>query len=300
MKYEKLLQLAISSPDFLCESGSHLYGMSTPTSDYDLRGFVFSPFPYLIGVRKFKCQELEGDTKIYSTKAFLKLVLKGDPLCSELFYADEKHIKECSKWGREILNLKDDIISNTIYGRIMGYSNNEWRKAMGVKIVSKTKKREKGSIISDIREIWKPTKEKMDEIVKILDSFDEKKIVSSVSGLGSKRKKDIEEFGFCRKSAAHSIRLIKQIIELMETGKITFPRPDKDILLGIRNGTYTKEEVEEIYTEAVCKAEKARDKSILPDKPNEKKVWEVYLELVVDILADTNDLKNIGRGHGTR
>jgi len=284
VKYEELLAEALKNPDFLCESGSHLYGMNTPESDHDLRGFVVPPYPYLIGVAEFKAAELEEDTKIYSLKYFLKLVLRGDPQSSELFFADKKHITNISPIGNQVLKLKDYLISNAIFGRIMGYSTGEWRKAMSIKLVPIKWKKEKQEAINDIRNLWHPDKETMDNIIKSLDSLDEMKVISSMAQLGAKRRADIERYGFCRKSAAHAIRLLKQLIELMETGNIIFPRPDAELLLDIRKGNYTKEELEEMHNDIVANAESARNRSILPDKPNEKKVWETYLELVMNVL----------------
>lgn len=289
MKYEELLAEALKNPDFLCESGSHLYGMNTPESDYDLRGFILPPISYLIGVTDFKAAELEGDVKIYSLKHFLKLVLKGDPQCSELFFADRKHIINISSIGEQILALKDDLISNAIYGRIMGYSTGEWRKAMAIKLVPTKWKKEKHEVINDIRNLWHPDKSTMDGIIKSLEDLDEMKVVSSMAQLGVRRKADIEKYGYCRKSAAHAIRLVKQLTELMLDGTMAFPRPDAKLLLDIRGGKYTKEQLGVIHDDVVASAEIARGKSVLPDKPNEKKVWKTYYTLVTHTIFSHKD-----------
>ena len=50
------------------------------------------------------------------------------------------------------------------------------------------------------------------------------------------RREIAEEFGFDLKFAAHGFRLAGQGAELLRTGRITFPRPDRDFLRAVRFG----------------------------------------------------------------
>jgi hypothetical protein len=56
----------------------------------------------------------------------------------------------------------------------------------------------------------------------------------------------VEKFAYDVKFAAHLIRLLTEGIEIMTTGRIQFPLQNRDLLLSIRNGGYTKEEVLEM------------------------------------------------------
>ena len=177
MKPEEALQECLLNPDILCISGSRLYGTNTPQSDHDIRGVVIPPFEYLLGVKSFECSELENedDYKIYSLKRFLQLALKGDPQCTEIFFTPKDKILKISKYGNEILDLKSEIISLNIYNRIMGYGYSEWRKAEGVKLEIQGRKPTEESVIQDIRNIFKPVKTDIDNVIEILFSKKEKK-----------------------------------------------------------------------------------------------------------------------------
>jgi uncharacterized protein len=44
--------------------------------------------------------------------------------------------------------------------------------------------------------------------------------------------------GYDIKAALHVIRLLNEGIELMRSGSITLPRPEKELLITIRTGNY--------------------------------------------------------------
>jgi len=289
MNAEKALQNAILNPDLLILSGSRLYGTNRPESDEDFRGFVIPPYEYLLGMKHFNDQDVEGaDHKVYNLQRFFDLIKTGDPQCSEALFCPENKIVRITDIGREVIKNRHLFISNKIYNRIMGYSYSEWRKAMAVKveIVGRTKTEE--DVILDIRNNFKPDKDGMDTILEILYQNREKKLIPSTRKLGEKRKKDLAKFGFCVSSAAHSLRLMGQLVELMTTGTITFPRPNSKELLGIRIGDYNRDEVKVMYDDLHAKAENARKKSVLPDVPEYKKIDQLYERLVLNKL-NTDD-----------
>jgi len=285
MKSEEALNISIENPIFSAVTGSRLYGTNREDSDYDSRGYIIPPFEYLINVKKFECREFsDKDHKIYSLKRYLDLALKGDPQSIELLYIPENKIINTSDIANEFISLRSDIISENIQNRLIGYAYSEWRKAMGQRMLMDKRTVNEDNVINDIRNIFAPNKENMDNIIEILMEDKERKVISSKMGLGAKRKKEFEEYGFGTSSAVHSIRLLDQLYELMTTGVITFPRPNAELLKGIRYGEYTKNEVNEIYEENLCKVKNNKDNSILRKKPNYKKIWQIYSDVIKSFL----------------
>lgn len=103
-------------------------------------------------------------------------------------------------------------------------------------------------------------------------------------GRGKKgQRPEIEErFGYDVKAAMHTLRLLYECLELLREGKITLPRPEKDLLIRVRSGEFSMDKVlakaQQLFQE--CKT--AEHDSALPvsvDRESiSKLVAKTYLE----------------------
>lgn len=104
--------------------------------------------------------------------------------------------------------------------------------------------------------------------------------------LGQKGQKNVhraeleKEHGYDTKYAMHVIRLYGEAKELMECGRITLPRPNKDELVAIRRGKYSLGEIQELGRQLESEAFAAQARSPLPDK--------VDRSAVSQLIADTH------------
>jgi hypothetical protein len=276
----------ILNPDFLAVSGSRLYGSNREDSDSDYRGFVLPPTDYLLGFGTFEIQGVEGaDHIVFSMRRFIELVIKGDPHLTELFFVPTHQIIRQSQIALQVMSLRDAFVSKRVYARIIGFGYSEWRKAQGVKLKIAERPKDEEDIIAWIRDKKKWDKERMDIFVDWMNEDHERTLVPSTRKLGAKRKAEFEKFGFGVSSAAHALRLVREVTELMEVGKITFPRPEAPVLRDIRCGKYQLAEVEAMYQDALAKAEAVHAKSELREKPDEQRIMSTYREIVYEALG---------------
>jgi len=99
-----------------------------------------------------------------------------------------------------------------------------------------------------------------------------------------KRSKSEEKFGFDTKHMSHLFRLMSEGEELLTTEFITFPRPDAEFLLDIRNGKYSYEELTDMIGDYDNKFDKLYETSNLPNKPNRKIIDKLCINIVKDFL----------------
>ncbi len=89
--------------------------------------------------------------------------------------------------------------------------------------------------------------------------------------LGQKGQKNVhraeleDKHGYDTKYAIHVIRLYGEAKELMEHGRITLPRPNRDELIEIRKGKYSLAEIQELGAQLESEALAAQATSPLPD-----------------------------------
>jgi len=287
-------QFPNTEPLLLCYSGSHLYGTNREGSDIDIRGVVIPPQEYLVGLSKtFECYEQpDADTKIWSLKKFLKMVMDGDPQTTEMLFTPTNQVISCDKqFHEELMCNRDKIVSMNIYNRLMGFSYSEMRKVRCEKIVFDKLPLDvdnlRTNLVSYMREN-NADKAVTDDILDKLDVYRKFTVVSSKSNLGAKRKKEFEQFGYCTSSAVHSIRLLMELEELLITGQITFPRAEAGLLKDIRFGKLNIDQVEKVYNEIKSSVEGLKEKTKLRAKPDSEFIESWYNRLVMENLCKSS------------
>jgi predicted nucleotidyltransferase len=84
-----------------------------------------------------------------------------------------------------------------------------------------------------------------------------------------------QEFGYDTKGAMHMLRVLGEGMELMTEGRITLPCPEAPYLKDVRNGKYTREEVNKTAEERFALLEDLTRKSALPDELDRAKISRI-------------------------
>jgi hypothetical protein len=86
----------------------------------------------------------------------------------------------------------------------------------------------------------------------------------------------IGSHGYDIKAAMHVVRLLNEGIELMRSGTITLPRPEKELLITIRTGNYgSLDRVLDLANRLGAELEKAETGSGLPEKVDKARISTV-------------------------
>jgi uncharacterized protein len=102
------------------------------------------------------------------------------------------------------------------------------------------------------------------------------------SGKKGQRPEYIGKFGYDTKAAMHGLRLLYECLELMLHGRITLPRPEKELLIEVRSGAWRFERLLAHAQRMFKEVDDAVKSSPLPEKVDyaaiSKLVAEAHLE----------------------
>ncbi len=103
--------------------------------------------------------------------------------------------------------------------------------------------------------------------------------IKDISGKVGKARRDmVDKYGYNVKFASHSIRLMFQLMELVENGRMTYPfsGEKQSILLAIKTGKMTEQEVVDLFNSLriECDEKIKKNKAGLPPYPDLAKIDE--------------------------
>jgi hypothetical protein len=246
---------------FRTVAGSHLYGTNTPDSDVDERGVFLAPERYWLGFldRVEQFEDKKQDKVLYDFRKFLKLTLDCNPNMVELlFVPEDKWLNSSYEW-LHILENRDAFLSKKAKYTFSGYAHSQLNRL-------KNHKRWLGGFVptdKNEREAWELWKKNRNP----------------------KRFALEEKFGYDTKHASHLVRLMYEGQELLLSGFLTFPRPEADLLVRVREGLWSYDELMEKVGEFDKDFEKWYDESPLPHSPDRERVNNLCVRVAREHLT---------------
>lgn len=108
----------------LVTSGSHAYGLTTPTSDLDIKGIAVPPREYFLGFasRFEQAESKDPDMVVYDIRKFLALAAENNPNILEVLWGDESDRRIVAPAGRRLIDSRQLFLSKKAKHTFCGYA----------------------------------------------------------------------------------------------------------------------------------------------------------------------------------
>lgn len=295
---------------FRCKVGSHLYGLNTPESDEDYFSVFLPTSEDLLSLNKVKVVDNstksssedrrntseDKDDKEYSLPFFIKLLLDNNPNIIEVLFATPDCIEVCEPEFKILMDNCDKIVSTKTFHTFTGYAFSQKKKL-------ETKRERYGSLLQSIdwmneyfsedvynskAKLTEDDAEKLNSNLKYYkgskgdtSSFHKGMPVADIyNQLCAERDKygwrvktdSFMKLGYDRKFAYHLIRILAEGIELLSTGKLSYPLTGsvKDDIMSVKQGELPLDDVFALYEKYKVVCDKVMENTIIRKKPDFK------------------------------
>lgn len=115
---------------FLCTHGSHAYGTSLPTSDYDVRGVAVAPKEYYLGgLHRFDQVVCNNpDLTIFCLKKFVSLATQCNPNVIEILFVNDSDRLQVSEAGERLLEIREMFLTRRVKHTFSGYAASQLKR----------------------------------------------------------------------------------------------------------------------------------------------------------------------------
>lgn len=308
----------------LTTGGSYAYGTNVDTeehvSDFDLRGIYLNSKEEILTMNCYDkpIENRELDVTIYPLRQMVNLLINANPNTIELLGTKEEHLFICTKEGKMLKNNANLFLSKRAYSSFGGYASQQLRRLQNALAHDSYPQPEKekhilGSInrqmmtfndrykniTEDMLKLYIDKSEKggfQDEIfidIKLnhYPLRDLKNMYSEMSQVLNdydklnhrNNKKDTLHL---LKHSMHLIRLLKMGTEILKgEGINTYREQDRYLLLDIRNGKYTYDEIFEMVDKYEKDFKYAAKHTLLPDAPDYNRINELIMEINKGVIC---------------
>lgn len=291
---------------YLVASGSHGYGTNIATSDLDLRGFLLEDERYLLGLHTFEqFEEKETDTVIFGAKKFIKLCAQSNPNVLELLGVEEEDILICSDAGRMVRDNTDLFLSKRVEQTFGNYAKAQLKRLQNALVRNDNSKDEKEALVlerlntqigrfgdkySNLDSNALNLRLENNGIVMDLNLQgyplrDFNGIYTDLQGIvrtfDKARSDDSQkELPQLYKHAMHLVRMLVTGRDILEgKGVITKRRAEHELLMAIRSGEMTFDEIFECVAVLQLEFDRAAKETALPEQVNMKQIEELLISL---------------------
>jgi uncharacterized protein len=299
-------------------TGSHLYGTNTPESDKDYLGVFIPNIEYILGFRKVEEMDLsisdktdDGkntkdavDKKLYEFRKYMKLAMEGNPNLIETLFINEPNIVEINDVGREILANRHLFPHKGIKQKFLGYAFSQKHKMIikrdnyfdlkeaytYLKRFDDKKYIMEVALLPDCPKYIKMNVDKTHntKFVQIgdLQILPSTVIVKTLSKLKERldkvgnREGLLLKYGFDVKFASHTIRLLLEGKELLQSGNLVFPLKEAEMLKDIKNGKWAVTKVLDLAEDIEKEFDSLVENSKLPSKPRFKEIEQLTINII--------------------
>lgn len=285
-------------------SGSHLYGLATPTSDFDSKRVYLPELRDLILARHTRVLNVHDpvngvDSETFSLQAFGEFLCEGQSIALEMISAPpEKWQVRSPAW--ETLYLNRHRFYTKRCQAFLGYCRSQASKyierADRFVVLSEAMevlKKAQGEGVSRLYQIWDrlPEGNGTEKTVNERDSRSDKRVYSIAgrmlqSTLTIESALEVlgrihESFGervravqanqkADLKSLSHAFRVAYQVKQLCETGQLSFPLPERDFIFAVKTGqlNFQNDGLGKKLDDLILEVEEKLAKSSLPSRPD--------------------------------